>query len=156
MYIVQNVSYTCITIIQVLTAIHIQYEYLDIAYFEFIGGSCSSTSWFLREERISQQSLVYTDISVPKVSCQLITIAGKQATRLPTMSQRQKSNLHPFATKNSIIRNLMSKFLTSVRHGKSQICTQNVWIKYLCCLGFGVWYTHLLKIYSLNSLWCYF
>ena len=30
----------------------------------------------------------------------------------------QESNLHPFATKNSIIRNLMSKFLTSV-------CTYN-------------------------------
>lgn len=29
-------------------------------------------------------------------------------------SELQESNLHPFATKNSIIRNLMSKFLTSV------------------------------------------
>ena len=64
---------------------------------------------------ISHNSIIYYDGSLRFFfigPSGLVHQANKATSEifLQTLSSTQESNLHPFATKNSIIRNLMSKF----------------------------------------------
>ena len=79
---------------------------------------CMKITPYTQGVRYTMRLFISIKFNLPIIQPLSPLCTGKDNLHWLDIALRQESNLHPFATKNSIIRNLMSKFLTSV-------CTYN-------------------------------